>query len=209
MSLFDLVFDPLPADPPRAEPWMDDAACAEIATEMFFPEKGGSTRDAKKVCADCTVAAQCLDFAMRNDERFGIFGGLSERERRKLRRGPTAFQNARAGLIEQVRRQHASGLMDPEIADFLNVSVAKVRGIREFTLHLPANGSGGHRARVAVTAKVRKPRPPIDPTPVPGDFTHSLGGYTNHKCRCPICRGAHSDYQRRKKELQRDLRVDE
>lgn len=69
------------------EPWMDEALCAQIDTEMFFPEKGGSTRDAKRVCVTCDVKAQCLEYALRNDERFGIWGGLSERERRKYRRG--------------------------------------------------------------------------------------------------------------------------
>ena len=52
---------------------------------QIFPEKGGSTRDAKRVCTGCTVRAECLEFALANDERFGIWGGLSERERRRLR----------------------------------------------------------------------------------------------------------------------------
>ena len=50
------------------------------------PEKGGSTREAKKICTGCEVKAQCLEYALANDERFGIWGGLSERERRRLRR---------------------------------------------------------------------------------------------------------------------------
>ncbi|NEK86824.1 WhiB family transcriptional regulator [Blastococcus saxobsidens] len=62
-----------------------DALCAETDPEAFFPEKGGSTRDAKRVCTGCPVRAQCLEFALANDERFGIWGGLSERERRRLR----------------------------------------------------------------------------------------------------------------------------
>jgi WhiB family redox-sensing transcriptional regulator len=52
----------------------------------FFPEKGGSTRDAKKICTGCEVRGECLEYALSNDERFGIWGGLSERERRKLRK---------------------------------------------------------------------------------------------------------------------------
>jgi len=66
--------------------WQVDALCAQTDPEAFFPEKGGSTRDAKRICEGCDVRAQCLDYALRNDERFGIWGGLSERERRKLRR---------------------------------------------------------------------------------------------------------------------------
>ncbi|WP_425956331.1 WhiB family transcriptional regulator [Xylanimonas sp. McL0601] len=66
--------------------WQDRALCAQTDPEAFFPEKGGSTREAKKVCAGCEVRAECLEYALANDERFGIWGGLSERERRKLKR---------------------------------------------------------------------------------------------------------------------------
>ena len=66
--------------------WQADALCAQTDPEAFFPEKGGSTRDAKKVCGACNVRSQCLEYALANDERFGIWGGLSERERRRLRK---------------------------------------------------------------------------------------------------------------------------
>jgi len=73
-------------EPIKPEPWMKDALCAETDPEMFFPEKGGSTRDAKRICAACDVTESCLIFALDRDERFGIWGGKSERERRRLRR---------------------------------------------------------------------------------------------------------------------------
>jgi WhiB family transcriptional regulator, redox-sensing transcriptional regulator len=66
--------------------WQTDALCAQTDPEAFFPEKGGSTRDAKKICSSCEVRSACLEYALQNDERFGIWGGLSERERRKLRK---------------------------------------------------------------------------------------------------------------------------
>lgn len=66
--------------------WQERALCAQTDPEAFFPEKGGSTREAKKVCTSCEVRAECLEFALANDERFGIWGGLSERERRKLKK---------------------------------------------------------------------------------------------------------------------------
>ena len=69
------------------QPWYDRAACLEVDADTFFPEKGGSSRPAKRVCAACTVRAECLAYALDNDERFGIWGGLSERERRQLKRG--------------------------------------------------------------------------------------------------------------------------
>jgi WhiB family redox-sensing transcriptional regulator len=66
--------------------WQERALCAETDPEAFFPEKGGSTREAKKICTGCEVKVECLEYALGNDERFGIWGGLSERERRRLRR---------------------------------------------------------------------------------------------------------------------------
>ncbi|MFE5775168.1 MULTISPECIES: WhiB family transcriptional regulator [Brachybacterium] len=81
-SLLQLV-----ADGEEAEvSWQERALCAQTDPEAFFPEKGGSTREAKKVCVSCEVRAECLEYALENDERFGIWGGLSERERRKLKR---------------------------------------------------------------------------------------------------------------------------
>jgi WhiB family redox-sensing transcriptional regulator len=68
------------------EEWQDRALCAETDPEAFFPEKGGSTREAKRICSGCEVRAECLEYALAHDERFGIWGGLSERERRKLKR---------------------------------------------------------------------------------------------------------------------------
>lgn len=67
------------------EPWMEQAICPQTDPELFFPEKGSSTKEAKRVCLDCPVREACLSYAMRTDQRFGVFGGLSERERRRLK----------------------------------------------------------------------------------------------------------------------------
>ena len=66
--------------------WMLEAKCRDADPEAFFPEKGGSTREAKRICSACPVRNDCLDYALENDERFGIWGGLSERERRRAKR---------------------------------------------------------------------------------------------------------------------------
>jgi len=66
--------------------WQDRALCAQTDPEAFFPDKGGSTREAKRVCRSCDVRAECLEYALAHDEAFGIWGGLSERERRRLKR---------------------------------------------------------------------------------------------------------------------------
>ena len=83
-QVFDPGFPGFGADDEQG--WQERALCAETDPEAFFPEKGGSTREAKKICTGCEVRAECLEFALANDERFGIWGGLSERERRRLRR---------------------------------------------------------------------------------------------------------------------------
>lgn len=74
------------AQPDEDDDWREQALCAQTDPEAFFPEKGGSTKEAKKVCRACEVRQECLEYALTNDERFGIWGGLSERERRALRK---------------------------------------------------------------------------------------------------------------------------
>jgi WhiB family redox-sensing transcriptional regulator len=64
--------------------WQERALCAQTDPEAFFPEKGGSTRVAKRTCMSCEVQAECLNYAITNGERFGVWGGLSERERRQI-----------------------------------------------------------------------------------------------------------------------------
>ena len=66
--------------------WQAKARCTEVDPEIFFPERGGSSRAARSVCSQCEVRMQCLEYALNNKEQFGIWGGTSERERRRLRR---------------------------------------------------------------------------------------------------------------------------
>src|SRR5580704_12066609 len=66
--------------------WQSRANCMGVDPELFFPERGSSTREAKEVCRGCVVRDECLEYALANSEKFGIWGGMSERERRRLRR---------------------------------------------------------------------------------------------------------------------------
>lgn len=75
----------LPTLVARSEDWTTLAACKGMPADLFFTERGKSTAEAKAVCAGCPVREQCLDYAMANTERFGVWGGLSEHERRRLR----------------------------------------------------------------------------------------------------------------------------
>jgi WhiB family redox-sensing transcriptional regulator len=70
----------------NAPAWMGAALCAQVDTELFFPELGKSSREAKRICNRCEVAPPCLEFALTTKQLFGVWGGRSERERRSLRR---------------------------------------------------------------------------------------------------------------------------
>lgn len=77
----------------KENPWAG-ALCAETDPEAFFPEKGESSQEAKKVCASgCPIRDFCLQFALENREEFGIWGGMSAVERKRLTR---RFQGQRA-----------------------------------------------------------------------------------------------------------------
>jgi WhiB family redox-sensing transcriptional regulator len=76
--------------------WADRASCGEVGGDEWFPEKGGSSRQAKKVCRGCEVRAECLQYALEHDERWGIWGGTSERQRRTMRRSPNRQQRSKA-----------------------------------------------------------------------------------------------------------------
>jgi len=66
--------------------WQDYSNCRGADADLFFPERGASTRKAKAICNACQVKAECLEFAIQQSEKFGIWGGLSERERRRIRK---------------------------------------------------------------------------------------------------------------------------
>ena len=66
--------------------WQRQANCMGVDPDLFFPERGASTREAKEVCRGCVVRQDCLEYALTNGEKFGIWGGMSERERRRIRR---------------------------------------------------------------------------------------------------------------------------
>lgn len=75
--------------------WQGDALCAQTDIEAFFPEHGSSVRAAKKICAMCEVKGQCLRYALENDEKSGVWGGLDSRERKALKkRGGLALEQA-------------------------------------------------------------------------------------------------------------------
>jgi WhiB family redox-sensing transcriptional regulator len=70
--------------------WMEGALCTQVGADEWFPENGGSIKDARKVCFACPVRSECLEYALVTDQRYGVWGGMSERQRRELRHGRAA-----------------------------------------------------------------------------------------------------------------------
>ena len=67
-------------------PWAVFAACRDATAEWFFPQDEASRRRRLAVCARCPVRVECLDYALEAREVFGVWGGMTERRRRALRR---------------------------------------------------------------------------------------------------------------------------
>ncbi len=73
---------------PYLESWREIALCREVDPEIMFPEKGGSAKPGKRICGLCSVRAACLVDALtfpQSEDRFGILGGTTPRERVRLR----------------------------------------------------------------------------------------------------------------------------
>jgi WhiB family redox-sensing transcriptional regulator len=91
--------------------WWSRAECAGMETDLFFPIGNTSpakiqTSEAKKICASCDVKDECLEFAMRTDEKNGIWGGHTEDERRALKRSRSRVQGkAGAASVSATVRQ--------------------------------------------------------------------------------------------------------
>ena len=90
------------AKPDLDTDWKDSSNCLGVDPDLFFPERGASTREAKEVCRGCIVREDCLEYALLNGEKFGIWGGLSERERRRIRRQRALERQAAARTAEAV-----------------------------------------------------------------------------------------------------------
>ena len=82
--------------------WKDYSNCLGVDPDLFFPARGASTREAKEVCRSCVVQNDCLEYALQNGEKFGIWGGMSERARRRIRRQRALERQAAARAVEAV-----------------------------------------------------------------------------------------------------------
>lgn len=97
--------------------WQEEALCAQSDPEAWYPEQGGSTLEAKRICQSCPVRTECLTAALANQERFGIWGGHSERERRKLTKGIAVVPNLTHGGN---RKYELTGEQELDLMDLLS-----------------------------------------------------------------------------------------
>ncbi len=66
--------------------WMARGKCKEVAPDIFFPSDGMGVQVAQRICAECPVARDCLEYALEHHIDHGVWGGCSERERRRILR---------------------------------------------------------------------------------------------------------------------------
>lgn len=109
--------------------WQDDALCAQTDPEAFFPETGGSIRPATDICFACEVREQCLKYAMDNNFDYdGIFGGLSPKNRRKLREKRVGSSRSKRQEVISMTARH---MTTEQISDALGISMRQVQRYRQ------------------------------------------------------------------------------
>lgn len=118
--------------------WVTDALCAETDPEVFFPGKGQSPNDAKKVCRRCAVSEECLIYALVAGQKDGVWGGTTERQRRKMPLpeppavtvtvpGPVPGSQPQAARTTRIVRMGRQGMPVAEIAGHVGCKPDAVR----------------------------------------------------------------------------------
>lgn len=112
--------------------WFDDAACKGMGPEIFFPPSGTTAREAKAICRSCPVREQCGQSALSANERFGVWGGRSENDRRAQRRAPRwrATKSTRPFPSEPILANF-DGVRPAEISRLLDVRISTVAKWRQ------------------------------------------------------------------------------
>jgi hypothetical protein len=99
--------------------WRERAACCGTDLDLFFPERGQSAGCARQVCARCPVRQPCLDYALSNRIASGIWGGLTERERRPLQ----------ARLVQDARRERDRAIVAADAAGYTTAAIGRSFGL--------------------------------------------------------------------------------
>ena len=107
--------------------WREQAACRGTDLDVFFPERGETADHARQVCTACPVREPCLEYALSNRITHGIWGGLTERERRPLR--SRWMQHARRDRDRAILAADAAGYTAAAIGSSFGLSRVSVTRI--------------------------------------------------------------------------------
>jgi WhiB family redox-sensing transcriptional regulator len=140
------------ATPARfAARWRERAACCGTDLDLFYPERGQSAGPARQVCARCPARQPCLEYALSNRIASGIWGGLTERERRPLQ----------ARLVQDARRDRDQAIVAADAAGYTTAAIARSFGLSQTSVTRIARGGtdAGRPVRAQRTAKENDGRP--------------------------------------------------
>ena len=99
--------------------WRELAACRSTDLGVFFPERGESAGPARQVCSACPVRQPCLDYAITNRITHGVWGGLTERERRVLR----------SSWVRALRRERDRAIVAAETDGYTAAAIGRTFGM--------------------------------------------------------------------------------
>ena len=99
--------------------WRELAVCRGTNLEVFFPGRGETAGPARQVCAACPVRQPCLDYAITNRITYGIWGGLTERERRA----------PRSGWVRAARRERDRAILAADAAGYAAAAIGRTIGL--------------------------------------------------------------------------------
>ena len=99
--------------------WRERAACRGAELDVFYPERGETAEPARQVCAACPVRQPCLEYALSNRITHGIWGGLTDRERRPLQ----------TRLVQDARRDRDRAILAAEAAGYTTAAIGRSFGL--------------------------------------------------------------------------------
>ena len=117
--------------------WRELAACRGADLDVFFPDRGESAGPARQVCAACPVLQPCLDYAISNRIPYGVWGGLTERERRALQ----------TRWVRATRRDRDRAVLAAVAAGFTAAAIGRSFGLSRTSVIRIARIGGAERPR--------------------------------------------------------------
>jgi len=112
--------------------WRERAACRGTDLDVFYPGRGESAAPARQVCARCPVRQPCLEYALSNRITHGIWGGLTERERRPLQ----------SDWVQAARRDRDRAILAADAAGYTTAAISRSFGLSHTSVTRIVRGGG-------------------------------------------------------------------